>query len=227
MHVAEYNSGKASGRSLGFQTGGNLAPFPIVLPSRTASSPEQHARDYEYSSTDEDEDGMPDYKQHNAPVAYKQSPPPAYKPAKQAAYSAPAKHASHDSYDDSYGEPAPAPVVHVEPAVVRVAPAPVVRVAPAPIVRVAPAPVVAVAPAPQLVRVAAPVPVFQQAPAIGRGQPVAIANPDAQFFEDLANDSIDANQDGEPDRAIGVFQQQAPLVFAPPPGAPFFDGRRF
>jgi hypothetical protein len=43
----------------------------------------------------------------------------------------------------------------------------------------------------------------------------------------LANDSVDANQDGEPDRAIGVFQQQAPVVFGPPPGAPFFDGRRF
>ena len=225
--IAEYNTGKSSGRSLGFQTGGSLAPFPIVLPSRSVSTPEQHARDYEYSSTDEDEDGMPDYKQHNKPT-YKQSPPHAYKP-KHAEYSAPAKQASYDSYDDSYGEPAPAPVVHVEP-VIRVAPAPIVRVAPAPVVRVAPAPVVAVAPAPQLVRVAAApvaVPVFQPQFQPARGQPVAIANPDAQFFEDLANDSIDANQDGEPDRAIGVFQQQAPLVFAPPPGAPFFDGRRF
>ena len=51
----EYNTGKASGKSLGFQTGGNLAPFPIV---RSVSSPEQRARDYEYSSTDEDEDGI-------------------------------------------------------------------------------------------------------------------------------------------------------------------------
>jgi len=56
------------GKSLGFQTDGNLAPFPIVLPARSASSTKKHARDYEYSSTDEDEDDMPDYKQHNKPT---------------------------------------------------------------------------------------------------------------------------------------------------------------
>ena len=169
--------------------------------------------------------GMPDYKQHHyAGTAQKQV---AYPQTKKAYAHPPAAKQSYDSYD-SYDEHEPA-VVHVEP-VVRIAPAPVVRVAhaPVPVVRLAPAPA-------PVVRVAAPVPLaplVRVAPApipVGRGggQPVAIANPDAQFFEDLANDSIDANQDGEPDRVVGVFQQPAPVVFGPPPGAPFFDGRRF
>lgn len=57
--IAEYESGKAAtgGKSLGFQATGALAPFPIIVGEPTA---EQKALDFEYSSVDEDEDGIPD-----------------------------------------------------------------------------------------------------------------------------------------------------------------------
>lgn len=54
---AEYIAGKESGSSLGFVPSGALVPIPIV---RSIATPEQKALDFQYSSVDDDEDGMPD-----------------------------------------------------------------------------------------------------------------------------------------------------------------------
>lgn len=172
-----------SGKSLGFLPSG-MAPTPIVQ----ASSPEQRALDFEYSSVDDDEDGMPDYR-------------PAYKTAYQAppAYVKESYAPKKDSY--GYAEPAPQVVQVVEP-VVQVEP--LVRLAPQVVVQ--PQPIVPVAP----VRFE-PVVVEQQARV-----PVAIANPDAQFFEDLANQSVDANQDGQPDVFVGPALIETPVQVAVP-----------
>ncbi|XP_057372914.1 uncharacterized protein LOC130693738 [Daphnia carinata] len=56
-HVLEYIAGKESGTSLGFVPSGALVPIPIV---RSIATPEQKALDFQYSSVDDDEDGMPD-----------------------------------------------------------------------------------------------------------------------------------------------------------------------
>lgn len=56
---SEYISGKESGSSVGFVPSGTLVPVPIV---RAIPSAEQRALDYQYSSVDADEDGIPDNK---------------------------------------------------------------------------------------------------------------------------------------------------------------------
>lgn len=56
--MIEYEAGKTSGKSVGFIPSGGLSPFPVVR--NVVSTAEQKALDFEYSSVDEDEDGMPD-----------------------------------------------------------------------------------------------------------------------------------------------------------------------
>jgi hypothetical protein len=58
--TTEYAAGKdRSGKSVGFKSSrANLPLNPSIL--RTVSSPEQKALDYQYSSVDDDEDGIPD-----------------------------------------------------------------------------------------------------------------------------------------------------------------------
>jgi len=189
-----------SGKQLGFQPSG-MAPTPIVL----RSTPEQRALDFEYSSVDDDEDGMPDYR-----PAYKTS----YQPAPSKSY--PKEHGNYPQPAppkkyDSYSEPAPVQVVPVVEPVPIIEPVRVVQ----PVVRVDPV-IRVVEPVfqPQQVVVQQPLrfstfePQFEQ-----QRVPVAVANPDAQFFEDLANQSVDANQDGQPDVLVGpAVVPVAPLV---------------
>jgi len=68
--TTEYAAGKdRSGKSVGFKSSrANLPLNPSIL--RTVSSPEQKALDYQYSSVDEDEDGIPD----KAPTGYAHHP---------------------------------------------------------------------------------------------------------------------------------------------------------
>ena len=55
---AEYETGTSgAGKNLGFQTSGALNPFPIITGE---SSPEQKVLDFQYSSVDENQDGIPD-----------------------------------------------------------------------------------------------------------------------------------------------------------------------
>ncbi|EFX72702.1 hypothetical protein DAPPUDRAFT_308109 [Daphnia pulex] len=61
--VLEYVAGKEAGSSVGFVPSGALVPIPIV---RSISTPEQKALDFQYSSVDDDEDGMPDKVQGQA-----------------------------------------------------------------------------------------------------------------------------------------------------------------
>lgn len=166
-----------------------MAPPVKVSPS----SPEQRAMDYQYSSTDDDEDGIPDYR-------------PAYK----AAYAAPAYDAPAPAYGaPAYGAPAypkaaPVPVVHHVAPVVHHA-APVDVIVPVPVAQ-------EVVKVPQQgLRFVDP---FGQ---IGQPrQPVTILNPDARTLENLASKSLDANMDGIPDELVGGFgalpaQQRQPV----------------
>ncbi|KAK4016510.1 hypothetical protein OUZ56_031466 [Daphnia magna] len=74
LQVLEYETGKsAANKTLGFQTSGGLNPFPIVVGE---SSPQQKIKDREYSSVDENEDGIPDDQEGRArrPVPAAQQP---------------------------------------------------------------------------------------------------------------------------------------------------------
>lgn len=55
----EYVAGKESGSSIGFVPRGDLVPVPIV---RSVPTAEQQVLDYQYSSVDANEDGIPDNK---------------------------------------------------------------------------------------------------------------------------------------------------------------------
>jgi hypothetical protein len=70
----EYETGKsAANKTLGFQTSGALNPFPIVVGERTEA---QKSKDREYSSVDDNEDGIPDDQEGRArrPVPAAQQP---------------------------------------------------------------------------------------------------------------------------------------------------------
>ena len=164
-----------------------MGPAVVV----TKSSPEQRALDYEYSSTDDDHDGVPDNLQHGRkPATYAA---PAYKAAAPAYEAAPA----YDSYD---APPAYGPVKKV------VAPAPVIVQQQVPIVPV----VDVVVPVVQdVVRVVPQQRFVDVQPA---RQPVGIVNPTQQQLEDLANQSLDANNDGIPDELVGAFGPAEPVV---------------
>jgi len=177
LQVVDY----VSGSHLGFQPKGMAPPVKV-----SPSTPEQRALDYQYSSTDDDQDGIPDYR-------------PAYK----AAYAAPA-------YDaPAYGAPAypkaaPVPVVHhVAPIVHHVAPVDVI--VPVPFAE-------EVVKVPQQgLRFVDPFGQIGQP-----RQPVTILNPDARTLENLASKSLDANMDGIPDELVGGFgalpaQQRQPV----------------
>merc|ERR1712071_518193 len=173
VQVLEYLTGSSAGKSLGFQARGSLVPVPLIPVIRPKSSPEQRILDFQYSSVDEDEDGIPDA----APQVRSTIPVSA-----QVTVAAP-------------GAARVAPVV----APVRVAQAPL-RIAQAP-VRVAQRQ--RVAPTPQLVQFTrrpvfqsaplqfAPRRVFQTSP-----------RQIEQFIQDVQFDSVDADQDGIPDQPV-------------------------
>ncbi|XP_046438277.1 uncharacterized protein LOC124189845 [Daphnia pulex] len=74
LQVLEYETGKSAGnKTLGFQTSGALNPFPIVVGERTEA---QKSKDREYSSVDDNEDGIPDDQEGRArrPVPAAQQP---------------------------------------------------------------------------------------------------------------------------------------------------------
>lgn len=62
LSPADYIAGKESGKSVGFQPKGDMISPVLLELVRTgpASTAEQRALDLEYSSVDDDEDGMPD-----------------------------------------------------------------------------------------------------------------------------------------------------------------------
>merc|ERR1712071_57890 len=174
VQVLEYLTGSNAGKSLGFQARGSLVPVPLIPVIRPKSSPEQKILDFQYSSVDEDEDGIPD----SSPLVRSTIPvaPIAQVPV--------------------------VPITRVAPLPVAFAPAPIripqapVRIAPAP-VRIAPAPVRIAQPEVQVVQFPSQ-PVFQPAPiqfAPRFPTPVFQSTPSRldQFIKDIQFDNVQIN----------------------------------